>query len=229
MGSNLAMLFAENGFNVSAFDAKPQNIDNLKSLLSDPQSGLAPDLHSRVDLHKEYGSFMQSLSDGPKLLLLSIPHGSPADSILKEIDNYLKEGDIILDGGNEWYQNAERRQQQLQPRGISYLSMGVSGGYQSARRGPSISPSGDQKALGDVFPILEKIAAKDRNTGQPCVAMIGPKGSGHYVKMVHNDIEQGILGVMNEAWELMSVCLGMSLDDISKVFRAWAQEGELVR
>ncbi|EMD35243.1 hypothetical protein CERSUDRAFT_106675 [Gelatoporia subvermispora B] len=231
MGSNMAMLFVENGFEVSIFDVKPANIDNLQSLFDSPESGLAKELHARVRSFKEYAPFIQSLGgkDTPKLLVFSIPHGGAADKVIADIRGWLGEGDIILDGGNEWYENAERRQRELQPHGIAYLSMGVSGGYQSARRGPSISPSGDRRALDKVMPLLERFAAKDAKTGQPCVANLGPAGCGHYVKMVHNGIEQGILGIVNEAWELLYKCLHYSLDDISGIFAKWNEDGELRR
>ncbi|PCH39465.1 6-phosphogluconate dehydrogenase decarboxylating [Wolfiporia cocos MD-104 SS10] len=228
MGSNMAMLFAENGLHVSVFDVKAQNIDNLAPVFRD---GLEPELHSRIVSYKEYPPFLDSLGGAnvPKLFVLSIPHGSAADKVLEDIDNYLCTGDVILDGGNEWYENAQRRQKALQPRGISYISMGVSGGYQSARRGPSISPSGDRDALQKVLPLLERFAAKDPKTGQPCVANLGPAGCGHYVKMVHNGIEQGILGIVNEAWEIMYKCLHIDLDEISEIFGKWGEEGELRR
>ena len=224
----MSMLFAENGLHVSVYDISEKNIDNLRNILQD---GLAEDLHQRIAGFKDSDQFMESLGgkNADKLLVFSIPHGSAADKVIAGIRKYLSRGDIILDGGNEWYENAERRQHELAPDGIAYLSMGVSGGYQSARRGPSISPSGDKVALDRVMPLLEKIAAKDPKTGQPCVTNLGPAGCGHYVKMVHNGIEQGILGIVNEAWELMYKCLHIDLDTISQIFKEWEDEGELVR
>ncbi|CCL98749.1 uncharacterized protein FIBRA_00754 [Fibroporia radiculosa] len=228
MGSNLAMLFTENGLQVSIFDVKPENIDALPTVF---EGGLDAKYRDCITLFKEYKPFMESLGGTgmPKLLVFSIPHGSAADKIIEDIRDHLAEGDIILDGGNEWYLNAERRQKYLQPHGVSYISMGVSGGYQSARRGPSISPSGDKRALDSVMPLLEKFAAKDPKTGLPCVVNLGPAGCGHYVKMIHNGIEQGILGIVNEAWELMYKCLNIDLDTISKIFMEWGSEGELKR
>ncbi|OSX60775.1 hypothetical protein POSPLADRAFT_1057703 [Postia placenta MAD-698-R-SB12] len=228
MGSNMAMLFAENDMDVSVFDTKPENIDNLTTVFRD---GLDAKYHTRIASFKEYRLFMESLGGAsvPKLLVLSIPHGSPADEVLKDARPWLTRGDVILDGGNEWYENAQRRQKTLQPQGISYLSMGVSGGYQSARHGPSISPSGDKTALDAVMPLLERFAAKDPKTGLSCVVNMGPAGCGHYVKMVHNGIEQGILGIVSEAWELMYKCLHIKLDDIAMIFNKWGSEGELKR
>ncbi|KAI0349982.1 6-phosphogluconate dehydrogenase decarboxylating [Trametes cingulata] len=231
MGSGMAMLFAENGLDVSLYDIKGENIDNLAGHLNDPQSGLASSLHQKVTGYKDLTQFIQSLGgkDADKLLVFSIPHGSAADKVIEQIRDSLTMGDIILDGGNEWYKNAQHRQNELQPRGVSYLSMGVSGGYQSARRGPSISPSGDPAALERVMPLLEKFAAKDPKTGKPCVTNVGPGPSGHYVKMVHNGIEQGILGIVNETWELLYKCLHTDLDTISSIYKKWEDQGELKR
>ena len=228
MGSCMAMLFAENGLQVSVYDVKGEKVDNLSRTLAD---GLASDLHQRVAGFKDISQFMDSLGgkDADKLLVFSIPHGSAADNVISQIRGYLSSGDVILDGGNEWYENAQRRQKELAPDGIAYISMGVCGGYQSARRGPSISPSGDKTALDRVMPLLEKVAAKDPKTGKPCVTNLGPAGCGHYVKMMHNGIEQGILGVVNEAWELLYKCLHTDLDTIAKIFKQWEGEGELVR
>ncbi|TBU41321.1 6-phosphogluconate dehydrogenase C-terminal domain-like protein [Dichomitus squalens] len=228
MGSCMTMLFAENDMQVSVYDVSGQNIDNLYDAL---QEGLDKDLHHRVTRFKDLDQLMESLGgkDANKLLIFSIPHGSAADKVISDIREHLLHGDIILDGGNEWYENAERRQKELAPDGIAYLSMGVSGGYQSARRGPSISPSGDKAALNGVMPLLEKIAAKDPKTGQPCVVNLGPAGCGHYVKMVHNGIEQGILGIVSEAWELLYKCLHTDLDTISQILKNWEDEGELKR
>lgn len=231
MGGNMAMLFAEHGLQVSVYDVAAGNIQSLSDRLNDPTSGLASDLHQRVTGFKDLSQFMDSLGgkDADKLLVFSIPHGSAADKVISDIRPYLSRGDIILDGGNEWYENAQRRQRELSPDGIAYISMGVSGGYQSARRGPSISPSGDKEALERVMPLLQQIAAKDAKSGKPCVANLGPAGCGHYVKMVHNGIEQGILGVVNEAWELLYKCLHTDLDTIARIFKKWEDEGELVR
>ena len=133
---------------------------------------------------------------------------------------YLKKGDIILDCSNELWTNTERRQKKLDPEGIHYIGCGVSGGYQSARHGPSMSPGGDPEGLKKVMPFLHRVAAKDKQ-GRPCTTAIGPGGSGHYVKMVHNGIEQGMMGAICEVWFIMAICLGMSYAEIADVFESW--------
>lgn len=137
--------------------------------------------------------------------MFSITHGNPADSVLEKIQDELEDGDIVMDGGNEHYRNTERRQKQLESKGVKWIGMGVSGGYQSARRGPSLSPGGDREAVELALPLLEQYAARDAKTGNPCVDYIGPRGAGHYVKMVHNGIEQGMLSTICEACELSTV------------------------
>lgn len=125
----------------------------------------------------------------PKLFIFSITHGAPADSVIEKIRHTLRKGDILLDGGNEHYRFTERRQDDLGKHGVHWVGCGVSGGYQSARRGPSMSPGGDEKAIKQILPLLRKFAAKDHRDGHPCVEYMGPRGSGHYIKMVHNGIE----------------------------------------
>jgi len=224
MGSMMAQLFAEADLDVSIFDVSSNNVDVATKLASEN-----PKTKDRVRGYKDYEAFVKSLGKGTggRLFLFSITHGSPSDLVLGELRKYLKSGDIILDGGNEWYLNSERRMKDLNAVGVAYVGMGVSGGYQSARRGPSISPGADDgAALDKVMPILRKVAAKDAQ-GNPCVRKIGPGGSGHYVKMVHNGIEQGMLSTLCEAWGLLRFHLGLEFDEIGNIFKRWNQKGEL--
>lgn len=225
MGSMMAQLFAEAGPNVSVFDVKGENVDTAVDLAEKNDA-----IKGKVKGYKDYGAFVTSLPQtGHRLLVFSITHGEPADEVLDALRPHLGKGDIILDGGNEWYKNTERRQRELKrEQNVDYIGMGVSGGYQSARRGPSLSPGGDPAALQRVMPLLEKVSAKDHE-GNPCVAPIGPGGSGHYVKMIHNGIEQGMLGAIAEAWGLLRFNVGLGLDEIGETFRRWSSTGELVR
>lgn len=224
MGSKMAMLFAENGATVSIFDIQDATVNAALKACDDE-----PAVKGKVSgFVNDYKAFTSSLSpDSENLYVLSITHGRAGDEVIKGLRPYLKKGDIILDGGNEWYRNTERRQKELQDAGVSYIGSGVSGGYQSARRGPSMSPGGDKSAVDKVLPLMKKWAAKDKKTGEACVDYIGPGGSGHFVKMVHNGIEQGMLGVLNEAWEIMFKCMHTDLDDISQILASWNSQGEL--
>jgi 6-phosphogluconate dehydrogenase len=138
----------------------------------------------------------------------------------------LSKGDIILDCGNEHFANTERRQNKCNDTGIRYIGCGVSGGYQAARAGPSMCPGGDESGLKEVLPLLQKVAAKDKE-GKPCVGIIGRGGAGHYVKMVHNGIEHGMMSAICEAWGLMRK-LGLDYEQIGDVLKEWDLSGELV-
>ena len=220
MGSMLALLFAENDVDVSIYDRSELNLQKATEMAK--EAGLA----ARVHACKDYGSLCQRLGSS-KVFIFSLPHGGPGDSVVQSLRPYLTRGDIVIDGSNENYLVTEKRQAILQAQGVSYIGMGVSGGYSGARHGPSLMPGGDGQALDQLLPLLSKIAAKD-DQGRPCVTKIGSGGSGHYVKMVHNGIEHGMMSVLCEAWELMHRCLRMDGDDIGSVFEGWCSEGELV-
>lgn len=165
----------------------------------------------KVSGYKDYKSFVDSLGNGEnKLFILSITHGSPVDEVLKSLGPLLKKGDIILDGGNEWCLSSEARKKELREKGVSQQGE---------------FPSGDDHVLEKVMPILENLAAK--YNGKPCVAKVGPGGSGHYVKMVHNGIEQGMLSVLNESWELLFKCLHTGLDEISWILTSGTPKASL--
>jgi len=222
MGSNMAQMFAEQGFNVSLYDVNDKNVDLAVKNANNAN------LKGRVTGFNHHKEFTQSLKDDKrKLFVFSITHGLPADDVLKKIRPDLGEGDIILDGGNEFYRTTERRQKELAPMGVTWIGMGVSGGYQAARRGPSLSPGVDKSTITEVMPLLQKFAAKEEKTRNPCVAYIGPRGAGHYVKMVHNGIETAMLSVICEAWQLMHHSLDMTNDEIGDIFEKWNADGKM--
>ncbi|PRP83654.1 6-phosphogluconate dehydrogenase, decarboxylating [Planoprotostelium fungivorum] len=219
MGLNMSLLFADHDIRVSVFDVSGKNIDQLHDLLESDEKQ-----RKFVTGYKELKDFMNSFK-GEKTLLLSLTHGKPVDEVLSKLREYLKKGDTIIDGGNEWYLETERRQKEMKDIGVGYIGTGVSGGYQSARRGPSLSPGGDRVAYDKVKHLLEKIAARDGDA--PCVDYVGVGGSGHYVKMVHNGIEQGMLSITSEAHEIMKSVLGFSHERIARTFTEWNSHGPL--
>lgn len=168
MGSGLALLFAENSSAVTLFDKSPSNVEAvMKRALEDPK--VSPLMLTPANTLQEFISSFKRFGDQPCVIILSLPHGPIIDGVLKDLAPLLKTGDIILDGANEWWEETERRQKWLKEAfGIDLLACGVSGGYQSARRGPSMSPSGDTKAYAAVEPLLKKWAAKAEN-GSPYV------------------------------------------------------------
>lgn len=223
MGSMMAFAFSELGLDVSIWDVKKENVDKLLS--SAKNVNYSGKIEGFYDISKFTGS-LEGQGER-KIFLFSITHGDPADSVLGVIKNDLKRGDIILDGGNEHYRRTEWRQRECAEIGVSWIGMGVSGGYQSARRGPSLSPGGDSEALETVMPLLEAYAAKDSKTGLPCVTRVGPRGSGHYVKMVHNGIEGGMLSTVAEAWSMLYYGRGLGYEEIADIFAEWNREDEL--
>ena len=222
MGSMMSLLLAEHaGIDVSIYDRSEASMQNTADKAE--KAGLRHKIHICRDIEE----LCQSLGS-PKVFLFSLPHGGPGDGVVKSLTPYLSKGDIVIDGSNENYTVTQKRQGWLQSRAVSYIGMGVSGGFSGARHGPSLMPSGDERALDLLLPLLKKIAAKD-DKGRPCVTKIGSGGSGHYVKMIHNGIEHGVMSALCEAWGLMDSCLNMDGDEIGDVFDSWNDEGELVR
>jgi 6-phosphogluconate dehydrogenase len=225
MGGNMSLLFAEHGLQVSMYDVKIESVNATVDMANENDK-----TRDKVTGYKDYKTFMKSLDNDkrqPRLLLLSITHDHPADEVLASIRQYLNKGDIILDGGNEWYLDTERRQKEMDELGVHFIGMGVSGGYQSVRQGASLSPGGNKEVLDKIIlPFLRTVCAKSDKGGE-CVTNIGPGGSGHCVKMVHNCIEQGMFSIVCEAWGILHALLGFSEDDIGHIFTNWVQNGEL--
>ncbi|KAF7858785.1 uncharacterized protein EAF02_011109 [Botrytis sinoallii] len=220
MGGGMTLLLAEKGISVSIQDPSSSTVDSLIQSAKDQNI-----TSGTLSKHTEYKSLCDSLSS-PKVIFFSLPHGTVGDTVVEGLHPYLEKGDIIIDFSNENWNNTQRRQGKLVAQGVYYIGCGVSGGYQAARRGPSMCPGGQEQALNIVMPLLEKMAAKARD-GSPCVARIGEGGAGHYVKMIHNGIEHGMMSAISEAWTFMNKHLGMKYDDIGKVFEKWSAEGEL--
>jgi 6-phosphogluconate dehydrogenase len=151
--------------------------------------------------------------------------GKPVDAVIQQLKPLLEEGDIIIDGGNSWFEDTERRTQELEPTGLRYIGMGVSGGEEGALNGPSLMPGGTKSSYEYLSPIFNKIAAQVDDG--PCVTYIGPGGSGHYVKMVHNGIEYGDMQLIAEAYDLLKNVGGLSAAQLHEVFAQWNTTDEL--
>src|SRR5690606_5258886 len=152
-------------------------------------------------------------------IMMLVQAGKPVDDVLGELIPLLDKGDIVIDGGNSHYTDTLRRVQYMQEKGFHFMGMGVSGGEEGARRGPSIMPGGDPEAYPHVKPILEAVAAKVN--GVPCVAHLGNGAAGHYVKMVHNGIEYSIMQLISECYDLLHNGLGLNNDELHQVFDSW--------
>lgn len=214
MGENLALNLERNGFSVSGFDldaAKRQSFGQRTQGLN------AQAVQSLAEL-------VSSLQQ-PRCVWLMVPAGTAVDAVLTELRPLLGAGDVVMDGGNTLYTDTQRRIQALDGSGIHYVGAGVSGGEEGALRGPALMPGGAAPAWPRLKPMLQAIAAKTGD-GQPCCEWMGPGGSGHFVKMVHNGIEYADMQTICEAYWLMHNLLDMSPAEMSAVFREWNQ-GEL--
>ena len=172
---------------------------------------------------KDLAAFVASLKK-PRRIIFLVKAGSAVDSCIEAFREHLEEDDILIDGGNEWYENSVRRAKKLEDEGtgIQYIAMGVSGGEVGARKGPSLMPGGPRKAYDALEPILTAIAAKDpAKNVDPCVTYCGGAGAGNYVKMVHNGIEYGDMQLIAEVYEVMKVCALLNNEEMAKKFEEW--------
>ncbi|MFD6439962.1 decarboxylating NADP(+)-dependent phosphogluconate dehydrogenase [Peribacillus sp. NPDC060186] len=208
MGSNIALNMASKGEQVAVYNYTRDLTDQLVAKL-DSQS-----LHPYYEIQ----DFVQSL-ETPRKIFLMVTAGKPIDSVINSLLLHLESGDIIMDGGNSHYEDTERRYDELKSKGISYLGIGISGGEVGALRGPSIMPGGDKDAYEKVAPILTKIAAKVND--DPCCTYIGPKGAGHFVKMVHNGIEYADMQLIAEAYTFLREKLHLEVNEIADIFETW--------
>lgn len=210
MGANLALNLADRGHRVAAFNRTVSVTDEF-------MAGEAGELGILPATSIEE---MVGMLSRPRVVLIMVTAGKPVDAVIDSLLEHLDEGDIIIDGGNSLYSDTERRQAFVESRGLFFLGMGVSGGEEGARHGPSIMPGGSRQAWEHVEPMLKSIAAKAPD-GKPCCEWIGTGGAGHFVKMVHNGIEYGDMQVIAEAYDLMRRGMGMSPTEMSKVFAKW--------
>jgi 6-phosphogluconate dehydrogenase len=213
MGRNLALNIEEKGFSVAAYDAWPQPVDAF--VASAPGKQIAG--------YKDPAAFVAALRR-PRRIVLLVKAGDVVDKTIAALKPHLQPGDMLVDGGNEYFVNTERRARELAADGFRYVGMGVSGGEYGARHGPSMMPGGDRAAYDELEPILTKIAAA--HPDGPCVTYVGPGGSGHYVKMVHNGIEYGDMQLIAEAYDVLRTLGGLSNEALADVFAEW-NEGEL--
>jgi 6-phosphogluconate dehydrogenase len=161
-----------------------------------------------------------TMLEKPRRILMMVPAGSAVDDLIEHLTPHLEAGDILMDGGNSYFLDTDRRNRELEARGFNFIGMGVSGGEEGALWGPSLMPGGQRAAWEATSPILRAIAARAED-GQPCVDYIGPRGAGHYVKMVHNGIEYGDMQLIAETYDLLHRGLGLSAAELHDVFAEW--------
>ncbi|MEJ2630425.1 MAG: NADP-dependent phosphogluconate dehydrogenase [Acidihalobacter sp.] len=217
MGANLGLNIASRGRSVAGYDpdsAKGQAFDRRGT------SELGDIDGAETAASAEVEAFVSALKS-PRVMILLVP-ANVVDSALDNLVPHLGEGDIVIDGGNSHYPDSERRQRRLAERGLHFIGMGVSGGEEGARHGPSMMPGGDTAAWERIRPLLEPAAAH-AGDGAPCVAWIGSGGSGHFVKMVHNGIEYGLMQLIAETYDVLSRGLALPLEEIRDHFAAWSE------
>ncbi|HVY47618.1 MAG TPA: decarboxylating NADP(+)-dependent phosphogluconate dehydrogenase [Minicystis sp.] len=210
MGRNLSLNMEDHGFSVAAYDAWPEPVDRF----------VAEAKGRKIEGFKELAAFVKSLRR-PRRIIMLVKAGEVVDKTIAALRPLLEPGDMLVDAGNEYYKNTERRTKELEGAGIRYFGMGVSGGEMGARHGPSLMPGGDKAAYEELAPVFTKIAAQ--HPDGPCVTYIGPGGSGHYVKMVHNGIEYGDMQLIAEAYDVLKSIGGLSNEELAQVFDQWNQ------
>ncbi|AIG64960.1 MULTISPECIES: NADP-dependent phosphogluconate dehydrogenase [Weissella] len=215
MGRNLALNVESRGYTVAVYNRSSERTEDLVETHADKH--FVPTYSVK--------EFVASIKT-PRRILMMVKAGAPTDATIDELLPYLDEGDILLDGGNTFFEDTIARSERLAHSGVNFIGMGVSGGELGALQGPSMMPGGQRAAYDLVEPILKQIAAKAPEDGKPTVAYVGPDGAGHYVKMVHNGIEYGDMQLIAEAYDLLKRVVGLNKDELAKTFATW-NDGEL--
>lgn len=209
MGRNLLLNIASQKFAAAGLDLDAEKVNSLQQ---------EADAEHTLEATTDVKHFVE-LIKRPRAIMLLVPAGKPVDSAIQSLLPHLDEGDILIDGGNTYFTDTDRRFLELSAKGIHFFGMGISGGEKGARFGPSMMPGGDKKAYERLRPIFEAIAAKV--DGEPCVEYLGNGSAGNYVKMVHNGIEYGIMQLISEIYDLMKRGYNLDEDTIQKTFEEW--------
>jgi 6-phosphogluconate dehydrogenase len=213
MGRNFLLNMADHGFSVAGYDKDQSKVEALRAEAKER------DIKGAADI-KEFISLLRR----PRAVMLLVPAGRPVDSVIGDLLAVLEAGDLIIDGGNSYFKDSDARAASLKAKGIQFLGVGVSGGEEGARHGPSIMPGGPKEAYERVRPVFEASAA--HVNGESCVTYLGPGSSGHFVKMVHNGIEYALMQLIAETYDLMKRGLGLNDDELHEFFAGW-NKGEL--
>ena len=208
MGRNLALNIEEHGFPVVVWNLETEWTDTF----------IREHAKAKFTGTKTLEEFVAAL-ERPRRILMMIPAGAPVDQMIQKLTPILEAGDILIDGGNSYFEDTRRREAELRPKRLHFVGCGVSGGEEGARYGPSIMPGGSDEAWTRIREVLEAIAA--RTEAGPCVTHVGPDGAGHYVKMVHNGIEYGDMQIIAEAYDVLRRGLGMTAGEAAGVLDEW--------
>ncbi len=210
MGRNIALNIEEKGFPIAVYNRTTSKAEDF----------VAENAGKNIKYGKTPQEFV-ALLEKPRKILLMVKAGYATDATIDALKPYLEPGDILIDGGNALYTDTERRENALRPTGLKFFGMGVSGGEEGARHGPSLMPGGDRASYDYLKPILEKIAAKAPSDGVPCVTYCGERSAGHFVKMVHNGIEYGDMQLIAEAYDLLKNVACLDNAALQDAFEEW--------
>ncbi|HYM10783.1 MAG TPA: NADP-dependent phosphogluconate dehydrogenase [Bryobacterales bacterium] len=213
MGQNLALNAERNGFPVAGFDLDAEKGRKLAEKAQGKQ----------VQVTGSMAEFAEAL-ESPRRILVMVPAGAAVDAVIRDLKPHLKPEDIVIDGGNSYFQDTDRRAKELASGGLHFFGTGISGGEEGALWGPCLMPGGDKEAYKHLEPVFDKIAAKTEDG--PCSTYVGAGSAGHYVKMVHNGIEYGIMQLLCETYDILRKALGMTALEVRDVYKSW-NEGEL--
>ncbi|CAM3797666.1 NADP-dependent phosphogluconate dehydrogenase [Mesobacillus zeae] len=213
MGKNLAWNMESKGYSVSVYNRSREKTDEML------RESEGKNIFGTFSVEE----FVNSL-EVPRKIMLMVKAGGPTDATIEQLKPYIEKGDILIDGGNTFFADTQRRNRELSELGFHFIGTGVSGGEEGALKGPSIMPGGQKEAYELVAPIFKDISAQV--DGEPCTTYIGPDGAGHYVKMVHNGIEYGDMQLISEAYFLLKNVLGLNAEELHSVFADW-NKGEL--
>jgi 6-phosphogluconate dehydrogenase len=217
MGENLALNVESRGYSVAVFNRTTEKVDEFIAGRAKGKKFVG--CHSVEELVKNLKA--------PRKVMMMVKAGEAVDALIEQLLPHLSPGDVLIDGGNEFYANTERRTKYIEDKGLLFIGTGVSGGEEGALKGPSMMPGGSEKAWPLVKPIFQAIAAKvGPKNDIPCCEWVGPRGAGHYVKMVHNGIEYGDMQLICEAYLMLKEAAGLSNDELYEVFDEW-NRGEL--
>ena len=207
MGKNLGLNAHSKGFSVAGFDLDIEKAEKV-----------GEESEGRIRTTRSWQEFVDAL-ETPRRIWMMVPAGKPVDSVIETLKPYLTPEDILIDGGNSYFKDTERRARDLEASSLRFFGMGVSGGEEGALHGPSLRPGGFEESYRHLEPLLTSMAA--RTSDGPCCAYLGPGGAGHYVKMVHNGIEYGIMQTICEAYDIFKKVLGLSELEIRDIFAEW--------
>lgn len=216
MGQNFVLNVERNGYGAAVYN---RTAETTEKYIAGPAAG------KNIKPAYTLKEFVDSL-ESPRKIMLLVKAGAPVDATIQQLIPLLGKGDLIIDGGNSFFLDTERRAKELESQGFNFFGMGVSGGEEGALWGPSLMPGGSRDAYKEVEPIMNAVAAKADEDGESCVTYLGPGGSGHYVKMVHNGIEYGDMQLIAEAYDLLKQALGLSAQEFHNIFAEW-NKGEL--